>query len=96
MGSVFLGMHGFLNGVRHTSNTLDFLKTMAGEHYTGEARYVEAQVVSDGGIVTSNGSGYLEFAKEVLILLNADTPENIEAYYDFNKLGLYEFMKTQG
>ncbi|MDR3704682.1 MAG: glutamine amidotransferase [Paludibacteraceae bacterium] len=96
MGSVYLGMHGFLNEVRHTSNTLDFLKTMAGEHYTGEARYVEAQVVSDGGIVTSNGSGYLEFTKEILILLNADTLENIDAYYNFNKLGLCEFMKMQG
>ena len=28
--SVFLGMHGFLNEVKHTSNTLDYLKQYAG------------------------------------------------------------------
>lgn len=43
--SVFLGKHGFLNHVKHTSNTLDYLKNMAGEEYTGEAHYIEKQAV---------------------------------------------------
>lgn len=33
--SVFLGKHGFLNHVRHTSNSIEYLKNIAGEKYTG-------------------------------------------------------------
>lgn len=90
MASAFLAIHGFLNEVKHTSNTLDFLKRIAGDKYTGEANYIHQQAVRDKNIVTANGTGYLEFTKEVLLALNADTPEEIEMYYDFNKLGLCE------
>ena len=38
--SVFLGMHGFLNEVKHTSNTLDYLKQYAGDKYTGDSNYI--------------------------------------------------------
>ena len=43
---------------------------------------------SDKNIVTANGSGTFEFAKELLLLLENDTPERIEMYYQFNKQGL--------
>ena len=43
----------------------------------------------DGKIVTANGSGYLEFARECLLALEADTPEQIAASYTFNKHGFY-------
>ena len=45
------------------------------------------QKVSDQNIVTANGSATLEFAKELLLLLENDTPERIEMYYQFNKQG---------
>lgn len=83
----FLCRHGFLNTVKHTGNTLQQLKEWGGEAYTNAAGYVERQAVSDGGIVTANGTGYLEFARELLLLLEADTPERIEASYRFNKEG---------
>lgn len=38
------------------------------------------QAVSDKRIVTANGTGYLEFAKELLLLLENDTPEQIEMF----------------
>ena len=56
--SVFLGMHGFLNEVKHTSNTLDYLKQYAGDQYTGESNYINKQAVRDENIVTANGIGY--------------------------------------
>lgn len=83
----FMCKHGFLNHVRHTGNTLQQLKSWGGEHYTNEAGYVEKQAVSDGNIVTANGTGQLEFTRELLLLLKADTPENIHASYDFYKNG---------
>ena len=57
--SVFLGMHGFLNEVKHTSNTLDYLKQYAGDKYTGDSNYINKQAVRDGNIVTANGTGKL-------------------------------------
>lgn len=88
-GASFLAAHGFLNDVRHTGNTLEQLKLWGGERYTNEAGYVERQAVADGGIVTANGTGYLEFSRELLLLLEADAPERIAADYAFQKNGLY-------
>lgn len=81
--SVFLGMNGFLNDVKHTSNGLDYLTQYAGGKYTGEANYINEQAVRDGNIVTANGTAPLEFCREILYVLKAETPEAIEASYQF-------------
>lgn len=78
---------GLLNKVKHTGNGLDQLKLWGGDNYTNPDGYIHAQAVSDGNIVTANGSATLEFAKELLSLLENDTPERIEMYYQFNKQG---------
>lgn len=83
----FMAKHGFLNAVRHTGNGLDQLKIWGGGNYTNAGGYVNVQAVSDGNIVTANGSATLEFAKELLLLIENDTPERIEMYYQFNKQG---------
>ena len=75
------------HAVRHTGNGLEQLKSWGGENYTNPEGYVHSQAVSDGNIVTANGSAALEFAKELLLLLGNDTPERIEMYYQFNKQG---------
>lgn len=49
--------------------------------------YIHTQAVSDNSIVTANGSATLEFAKALPTLLENDTPERIEMYYQFNKHG---------
>ena len=92
-GTVFLGMSGFLNEVRHTSNTLDDLKAAAGDHYTNEANYVCEQAVSDGSIITANGFAQLEFAREVLRALEAAPQPEIDEWYDYYKLGFYEAIE---
>lgn len=86
-GASFLAKCGFLNTVRHTGNGLEQLKLWGGENYTNPDGYIHAQAVSDKNIVTANGSATLEFAKELLLLLENDTPERIEMYYQFNKQG---------
>lgn len=85
----FLAAHGFLNEARHTGNTVEELQKWGGDRYTGAAHYEERQAVRDGNIVTANGSGYLEFTREYLLALGADTPEAIGASYEFNKRGFY-------
>lgn len=86
-GASFLAKHGFLNEVRHTGNGLQQLQLWGAENYTNPEGYVNAQAVSDDNIVTANGSATLEFAKEMLLLLENDTPERVEMYYQFNKQG---------
>ena len=86
-GASFLCSHGFLNNVKHTGNGLDQLKHWGGEKYTNEAGYVEAQAVNDKKIVTANGVGHLEFTREMLLLLKANCPEQIDKWYDFYKNG---------
>lgn len=83
-----LAENGYLDCVKHTGNTLEWMKEQA-PHYRGEAFYVEEQAVSDGGIVTANGTAALEFAREIFLLLNVKTPQEIEEWYHFNKVGFY-------
>lgn len=89
----FLARHGLLNAVRHTGNGLEQLQLWGGDNYTNSAGYVDGQAVADRRIVTANGTGSLEFAKEMLLLLENDTPEQIENFYWFNKLGYVEVMR---
>ena len=86
-GASFLCSHGFLNNVKHTGNGLDQFKQWGGDKYTNEAGYIEAQAVSDKNIVTANGVGHLEFTREMLLLLKANSPKQIDAWYDFYKNG---------
>ena len=77
-----------MNNVKHTGNGLDQLKKWAGPGYTNAENYVEAQAVSDKNIVTANGVGHLEFTREMLLLLKANSPEQIDKWYDFYKNGI--------
>lgn len=89
----FMAKHGFLNEIRHTGNGLDQLKLWGSENYTNAAGYQHIQAISDKHVVTANGSATLEFAKEILLLLENDTPERIEMYYQFNKQGFCKLFK---
>ncbi len=89
----FMAKCGFLNDINHTGNGIDQLKLWGGESYTNAESYQQRQAVADKKIVTANGSATLEFARELLLLLENDTPERIEMYYKFNKLGFCELFK---
>lgn len=76
-----------MNNVKHTGNGLDQLKQWGGERYTNETGYANEQAVSDKNIVTANITGHLEFTREMLLLLKANTPKKIADWYDFYKNG---------
>lgn len=88
----FMARHGFLNNVKHTGNGIDQLIQWGGDNYTNTSGYINKQAVADKNIVTANGSGYLEFARELLLLLKNDTPESVEMFYKFNKIGLVDLF----
>lgn len=87
--SGFLGTTGVLNEVEHTGNDLNDMKQWAGCAYTGETRYISKQAVSDRNVITANGTAPLEFAKEILLALNAASEDKITEWYNFHKLGVY-------
>ena len=74
----FMAKCGFLNDINHTGNGIDQLKLWGGESYTNAESYQQRQAVADKKMVTANGSATLEFARELLLLLENDTPERIE------------------
>ena len=71
------------------------LKVWGGDNYTNYDGYVHSQAVCDNNIVTANGSAALEFAKEMLLLIENDTPERIEMYYQFNRQGFCSLFGNQ-
>lgn len=93
-GASFLAQNGFLNNVKHTGNGPDELKRWGGDNYTNAAGYQNVQAVIDKGVVTANGTASLEFAVELMKVLDIDTEENIAAYYQFMHLGFCDFIKT--
>lgn len=86
--SAYLGTVGVLNDVFHTSNDLNDLKQWAGSAYTGEAKYIAKQAVSDKNIITANGTAPMEFTKEILLALNV-AEDKVSDWYNFHKLGFY-------
>ena len=77
--SAFLGAHGFLNDVDHTSNGLTYLQSRAGSAYSGAARYRNEPSVRDGNLVTANGVGFVDFTCNMLSALKAARQQEIEA-----------------
>ena len=78
-----------MNEIKHSGNTLEFMKSQA-PHYKGDKNFLEEQAVCDANIVTANGSGTLEFAREILTLLNAKSEQTITDWYNLNKFGFYQ------
>lgn len=84
----FMAENGYLDNIKHSGNTLEFMKSQA-PHYKGEKNFIERQAVCDANIITSNGSGVLEFTREILTLLEAKPETKILEWYHLNKIGFY-------
>ena len=88
---------GVLDGVRHTSNSRDFLRI---SDYRGEENYVAELVVSDGGVITAPGTAALEFAREIFRALDLYKPDVLDAWYTLFKTSSPEayaaLMKAAG
>ena len=58
--------------------------------YTGESLYINEPAVRAGNIITANGFATLEFCREILYALEADSSPKIERSYRMNKTGVWE------
>jgi putative intracellular protease/amidase len=83
--STFLCKHGLLDNVRHTGDSLELFQKQTG--YNGQALYLEAQVVVDGGFITANETAAVEFAYEIFKILKVDSDDDMAEWYDNFKNG---------
>ncbi len=88
----FMAENGYLNQIKHSGNTLEFMKSQA-PNYRGDQYFIEEQAVCNSNIVTANDTGSLEFAKEILLLLKAKPEASVLEWYNKNKFGLFHFLK---
>ncbi|NMM62994.1 glutamine amidotransferase [Clostridium sp. P21] len=85
----FMAENGYLDTIRHSGNTLEYMKSQA-PHYKGDSNFLQKQAVCDSDIITANGTASLEFAREIMLYLKLKSVEKIDEWYKFNKLGFYK------
>lgn len=85
---------GLSHTVRHTSNALPFLKSMIPD-YRDESRYVDELAVCDQRVVTASGLGSVEFAREILRLLEVYSEKDLLTWYEMFKHGLMPANMTE-
>jgi putative intracellular protease/amidase len=71
--TAYLARLGVLDGAAHTSNSCAFLRERA-PSYGGAAHYRRQLAVRDGNLVTASGLGAVDFAYELLLLLEVYPP----------------------
>src|SRR5262249_3088730 len=79
---------GLTRNVRHTSNSIDYLKTMVAD-YGDESFYVNELAVADQNVITASGLGCVEFAREVIKQLNLYSKADTRTWFEMFKHGVY-------
>lgn len=79
---------GLTHQVRHTSNILEYLQGMV-PTYQDQDFYVNEFAVTHHNIVTANGLGSVEFAREIIKLLGIYDESDADAWYGMFKHGVY-------
>jgi putative intracellular protease/amidase len=86
-GTLALARAGVLGGIRHTSNGLAYLKEHIPE-YRDDLHYVNVIDVADSGLITAHEAGSVDFAHEIIKLLDLrDEPER-RAWYRLHREGV--------
>lgn len=92
-----LARAGLLDSRRHTSNDLGYMKMVCPD-YRGEGYYEMEPAVTDKNMVTASGVAPLEFAVQILKVLDVFAPETLHAWYKLNETRkpeyFYELMKS--
>jgi len=86
----YLGEKGFLDGIKHTSNDLNYLKAVA-PHYKGENNYQFEPAVTDKNRITASGISSIEFAREIFRKVNLYDENQIEKWYQLFKNGIWMY-----
>ena len=86
--TTYLGQLGILNEKKHTSNDLNYLKGIA-QNYRGDKNYQNSLAITDKNLITANGIGSIEFAREIFKTIELYDDENIEKWFQLFKNGIW-------
>jgi len=86
--TTYLGQLGLLDNVKHTSNDLNYLKSISPD-YRGEKNYQNEIVVSDKNVITASGIAPIEFAREVFKAIGLYDEKTIENWFQLFKNGIW-------
>ena len=82
--TIALAKAGIFDNYEHTSNDLNFLKSVCPE-YKGEKYYRKEHAVSDINLITAGGTAPIEFAREILKKLDVISDEVLDTWYKLYK-----------
>lgn len=81
----------------HTSNSLEFLKTVC-PNYKGEQYYKDVKAIANENLITGSSAGGLLFAKIVLEKLDVFSADTLDSWYNYFNTGdakyFYSLMQT--
>lgn len=86
--TIYLGQLGMLDNFKHTSNDLNYLKSVAPQ-YRGENNYINSLATSDKNLITANGIAPIEFAKEIFKKIELYNSDDIEKWFQLFKNGIW-------
>ena len=86
--TAYLGKLGLLNDVKHTSNDLKYLTSVAPE-YRGAEHYIDALAVADKNIITAKGIAPIEFAREIFKTIALYSNDDIQKWFQLFKHGIW-------
>ncbi|MCX6237930.1 MAG: glutamine amidotransferase [Bacteroidia bacterium] len=86
--TAYLGQLGLLNGLKHTSNDLNYLKGIAPKYY-GEENYQNSLAVTDRNIITAKGIAPIEFARDIFKTIGLFSDDYIERWFQLFKNGIW-------
>jgi putative intracellular protease/amidase len=84
-----------LDSIKHTSNSKSYLiKFCPGyegqDNYLAQDNYLNPTAITDANIITSSGIAPIEFAREILKLLEVYDEPTIEKWYQLFKHGIWQ------
>lgn len=86
-GTLAVAKGGLLADRRHTSDSRHYLSRLA-PGYAGGHRYANELAVTDRGVITASGLGYVEFTREILRILEIYDQVNLDIWFDMFKRGM--------
>jgi putative intracellular protease/amidase len=81
----FLAENGYLDEVKHTSNSLEHYLNKVAPDYRGSKNYVKAHAVKDGNLITANGTAIVDFANTIFEHFNLFEYEELKFWFQFFK-----------
>ena len=86
--TICLAQNGYLDKIKHTSNSMEYLNHFAPK-YVGQSRYIEENSVIDNNIITANGTSPIEFAKDIFISIGLMDSKTSDRWYNLFKHGIW-------